>query len=282
MKILSRILLVLAVLMLCFGLLVCVAFQTENAQQTAGVYILSGLLLLWLSRRLSRRARSKNQNQPYGIKPSKEKPHPPVLPTPERYELKYSYQDVDVAGSAHYSQKGVYLGQPVQLVPEPQNPHDPSAVAVQIGGKTRGYLPANKLLQMYHDFERRDGSVRAFVSKTGKSSLQLLLGYYDRRPTEYENLVAAGAKFKKVSLTGSGSAEIQEKLLFLEPGEELYARYDSEKDRYCASDYNGPLGYFPASVSSLLEDDPRIFVSEVKQSPTTDKYSVSAAILLEE
>lgn len=46
MKILSRILLVLAVLMLCFGLLVCVAFQTENAQQTAGVYILSGLLLL--------------------------------------------------------------------------------------------------------------------------------------------------------------------------------------------------------------------------------------------
>ena len=81
---------------------------------------------------------------------------------------------------------------------------------------------------------------------------------------------------------GHISAEIQEKLLFLEPGEELYARYDSEKDRYCASDYNGPLGYFPASVSSLLEDDPRIFVSEVKQSPTTDKYSVSAAILLEE
>ena len=39
MKILSRILLVLAVLMLCFGLLVCVAIQTENAQQTAGVYI---------------------------------------------------------------------------------------------------------------------------------------------------------------------------------------------------------------------------------------------------
>ena len=37
-----------------------------------------------------------------------------------------------------------YINKPVKLIPEPQNPHDPNAVMVQIAGEKVGYISAEE------------------------------------------------------------------------------------------------------------------------------------------
>lgn len=47
-----------------------------------------------------------------------------------------------------------YEGMPVQLTPEPENPHDPDAVRVTTAAGDIGYLPADSRLKAEFDPER--------------------------------------------------------------------------------------------------------------------------------
>lgn len=105
-------------------------------------------------------------------------PAAPALPAVSGYELKYKYSEVNISGSAHYECGGLSIGKMLDFVPEPDNEHDPKAVAIFYNGIKRGYLPANQLQAMYHDFRARGGDAIGIITRLGSGSLQMLLGFY--------------------------------------------------------------------------------------------------------
>lgn len=54
-------------------------------------------------------------------------------------------QSSPLAGSQYYLlnelQRNIQVGDPLELVREPENPHDPNAIAVRWRGQALGYLP---------------------------------------------------------------------------------------------------------------------------------------------
>lgn len=66
----------------------------------------------------------------------------------QRYEPSRHFMDFHIAGFAYYDGLDVIselkLGTPVQLVGEPDNPHDPEAVAIYYQNKKLGYIPTGK------------------------------------------------------------------------------------------------------------------------------------------
>lgn len=66
----------------------------------------------------------------------------------QRYEPSRYFMDFHIAGFAYYDGLDVIaqlkLGQSVTLVGEPDNPHDPDAVAIYYQDKKLGYIPAAK------------------------------------------------------------------------------------------------------------------------------------------
>lgn len=54
-------------------------------------------------------------------------------------------QSSPLAGSQYYRlnelQRNIQVGDPLELVREPENPHDPNAIAVRWRGQALGYLP---------------------------------------------------------------------------------------------------------------------------------------------
>ncbi|MDR2465364.1 MAG: HIRAN domain-containing protein [Streptococcaceae bacterium] len=65
-----------------------------------------------------------------------------------KWEPSRHFLDFHIAGFTYYDGLDVIeeliLGQEVQLVVEPDNPHDPEAVAIYFGEKKIGYVPAAK------------------------------------------------------------------------------------------------------------------------------------------
>ncbi|MDR1605791.1 MAG: HIRAN domain-containing protein [Streptococcaceae bacterium] len=65
-----------------------------------------------------------------------------------KWEPSRHYLDFHIAGFTYYEGLDVIdqliLGQQVQLVAEPDNPHDPEAVAIYFQDKKLGYVPAVK------------------------------------------------------------------------------------------------------------------------------------------
>lgn len=66
----------------------------------------------------------------------------------QRYEPSRYFMDFHIAGFAYYDGIDVIqelqVGTPVQLVGEPDNPHDPQAVAIYFKNRKLGYIPAGK------------------------------------------------------------------------------------------------------------------------------------------
>lgn len=66
----------------------------------------------------------------------------------QRYEPSRHFMDFHVAGFAYYDGLEVIgklkLGKVVDLVVEPDNPHDPEAVAIYYRGTKLGYVPQGK------------------------------------------------------------------------------------------------------------------------------------------
>lgn len=66
----------------------------------------------------------------------------------QRYEPSRHFMDFHIAGFAYYDGLDVIeelkLGQRVNLVVEPDNPHDPEAVAIYYGQSKLGYIPQGK------------------------------------------------------------------------------------------------------------------------------------------
>lgn len=100
---------------------------------------------------------------------------PPVI---SGYELRYSYDNVEVAGSEFYDSDFVRIGNVVELVPEPYNEHDPRAVVVKVRGQKIGYIHRNRLQDMYHDFCEQGGLVYARIVALRRDKILMGMGYY--------------------------------------------------------------------------------------------------------
>ena len=69
------------------------------------------------------------------------------------YEPSRSFIDFHIAGFGHHDGLNVFdelrIGTKVELRHEPDNPHDPLAVAVYYGDTKLGYVPAGKNSELY-------------------------------------------------------------------------------------------------------------------------------------
>lgn len=103
---------------------------------------------------------------------------PFVPPDINGYALRYSYDNVEVAGSEFYNSDFVRIGHVVELVPEPYNEHDHRAVAVNVFGQKIGYIHQNRLQDMYHDFCEQGGLVYAQIMALRRDKILMGMGYY--------------------------------------------------------------------------------------------------------
>lgn len=207
-------------------------------------------------------------------------PAVPVLPAVSGYELKYKYSEVNIAGSAHYECDGLSIGKMIDFVPEPDNEHDPKAVAIFYDGIKRGYLPANQLQAMYHDFRARGGDAIGIITRLGSGSLQMLLGFYvkTKKPaTEGKTLLQDNKKAKVFRLSGRVSDDMLSSLSIYEKGDGVEYEFDYTKGKYLAT-IGGDIGYFPKSAEPLLEAGAKAFIDRIDYDSEKDKYTVYVAL----
>ena len=181
------------------------------------------------------------------------------------YSLQYHYNDVKIAGYGHYDTSSARVGALLTLAPEPDNAHDAKAVAVLLDGKKLGYLPANRLQDMYYDYLERGGTVVAKVFACVKDSVDMLLGYYTNDLSDYKYLLKSGAPSKTFKLTANANSDMQENISLCSVGDPVTYAYDYEKEKYAASASYAAIGFFPVAANALLEenDDLRAYISEI-------------------
>jgi hypothetical protein len=193
-------------------------------------------------------------------------------------KLMYNYGDVKVVGAQHYNHSGVSIGDNVDLIHEPDNPHDEKAVALWVRGTQIGYFQKNQFQRMVHDFRKRGGEVLCRVRSVDKDKIILLLGYYQEADYKYKRELEKGEAFKVVKLIANFNDDMQENIFCCTVGEEVELEFDYDKDKYLAMVGNLSIGYFPKNAD-YLEDIPNVYISEISESEDGG-YAVSVAIFI--
>lgn len=165
------------------------------------------------------------------------------------YELAYKYDGVTVAYSSNYSVAEV--GKIVSLVPEPNNEHDPNAVAVMLNNVKLGYLPKNRLQKMYHDFMNSGKVVLAKIEYNNNINTILLTMYYYKPSTnDLDSLINKNIPHKSFKLTGN--SKFQENISLCSVGDEVTFFYDSNANKMLAS-AGCDIGYISNSQEEYLD-----------------------------
>lgn len=163
---------------------------------------------------------------------------------------KYTYDNVDIyRPDSSFSE--IFPYDIVNIVPEPDNPHDNHAIAVKFNDVTIGYLYRNKLQDMVWDFMGRGDCVYAQVQTVAGPNVSIKLFFCVKRDTlpQKEPFV--------VRLTANSSAEMQDDI------ENLCSTYDSvdfdydyDKEKYLVylSDCGANIGYVPKSQSVMMQE----------------------------
>lgn len=99
----------------------------------------------------------------------------PPPPTALTGEVKYSYDDVRVAGSNYCDTSFVRVGAKIELMAEPKNVHDDQAVVILCAKKKIGYLPKNRLQTMFHTFRKKGGRVEGAVVRKDKYNGDIII-----------------------------------------------------------------------------------------------------------
>lgn len=175
----------------------------------------------------------------------------------KHYKLAYNYPDVEIAGANHYDLTGIEVNMRVTLKPEPENHHDDKAVAVYVGNRKIGFLPKNKLQDMYHDYRLKGGITTAVISAISTDKTTIELNYYKKKDMVAE--LEKNHETKTFKLTGNGKEEMQEAISFSSVGDEVTYTYDFEKDKYLASAVDD-IGYFPKSAEKHLENGAEAYI----------------------
>ena len=169
---------------------------------------------------------------------------------PQTYEnsiLKYNYKDVFVVGTSHLPDTSIIndslYGKYVYFEWEKDNPYDNNAIMVLYDGLKLGYLQKdNHIRDMTYDFLKQGNHVLGRINFIDVATLYLHIhiGFYKESKNN-----------KVMKLTGSGSAAIQETLLFRSEGEEVYITYDIDKEKYIVSAMDD-LGYLSSKDAAFF------------------------------
>ena len=123
----------------------------------------------WMNK-LSKAILSKAENVPA--------PRPPAATSPKARRAPKTYQ-VSIVGESHYRAaiRRCGIGDDVTLVPEPDNPHDPRAIAVlSERGEKIGYLPRESWLhRALLDEGKACDAIIGFMEKVGGGNIGVCL-----------------------------------------------------------------------------------------------------------
>jgi hypothetical protein len=170
------------------------------------------------------------------------------LPNIPDFEMTYNYHGLNIAGSQHYDVSYVKHGKSVEFKAEPENEHDPNAIAVMFNRQKIGYVPKNRLQKMMHDFIARNDLVQAQISYIGSDGLKMSMDFYE----SIMNMRKKSAMYKTFKVTGNRNEEMQSNISLYSVGEEVTADYDYDKEKYQAV-CGLEIGYFPKVAEVLLE-----------------------------
>ena len=246
-----------------------------------------------------------------------------VNPSPtsntDGYELKYSYDDVLIAGTKYYNiPKDINIGTSLDLIPEPENKYDSNAIAVFANGEKIGHVPKNRLQDMIHDFIKRGDILTARISSINEDSIKMAVDFYgkpmgfsvnvnvdfdgekivysvksdrnnnikDNDDTEEEHNIKTNiAKRKSFRLTGNTNEEMQDNIALCDEDESVTIEYDYDKEKYIAS-ASGEIGYFPKNANDFLEPlvsdlSYNAFIEKIDENEDNGKYSVHVVVEVE-
>lgn len=192
------------------------------------------------------------------------------------YQRKCSYDDVLVAYNTEFA-ASVPLGEYVEIRPEPDNQYDDKALALYYMRNKIGYLPANRLQEMYYAFINRNGSVKARAASFSGDRLLVAIAYFDKiKPFEVDKSV----NHKVFTLSGSGSEEKQGNLSVCENGNEVTLSWNAESGKLDVNLDNLDIGYLPKAAEEYVStlSDFKAFIQEVYEDEN-DKYKAKIVIM---
>ena len=102
------------------------------------------------------------------------------------------YQEALLALSGRQGDEEVRVEKVAVFVPEPDNPHDPDAIAVQIDGQLVGYLSRDENRRWLDVVQGREIGAEAMIAGRGGTTG---LGVFLRLPTPTEARAQIGIRF---------------------------------------------------------------------------------------
>lgn len=161
---------------------------------------------------------------------------------------KYTYDNVAIY-RPDSSFREIFPYDIVNLVPEPDNPHDNRAIAVKFHDITLGYLYRNKLQDMVWDFISRGDLVCAQVQTVNGPNISIKLFFCVKRDTlpQKDPFV--------VRLTANTGSEMQDNIENLcSTYDHVDFDYDYDKEKYLVSlSCGADIGYVPKSQSAMMQ-----------------------------
>ncbi len=181
--------------------------------------------------------------------------------TGEKWFAKYTY-DVNIF-RPDKSFNEIFKYDIVDIVPEPENPHDSSAVSVRFHDKVIGYLYKGTIQDMVHDFLNRDEKVKAQVQKIDGDSIEIKI-FFCKLKNASENIITTTFVTKNVTLekqksfvvtlTSNKNEEMQDNISFCDIGDEVDIEYNFDKEQYLASQNFADIGYIPKSKTETIDE----------------------------
>jgi HIRAN domain len=104
------------------------------------------------------------------------------------------YQDALLELSGRQADEDIRVEKVARFVAEPDNPHDPSAIAVKIDGRLVGYLSRDENKRWLDVVTGRDVAAEAMIA--GRAGVDIL-GVFLRLPTPTEARAQIGIRFHR-------------------------------------------------------------------------------------
>ena len=193
------------------------------------------------------------------------------------FALCYSYPDVHFDCPQPCFAVAKAVPPHTQLYLEPYG--DGNTIGIKAGDTFMGYLPKNKLSEMFVNFTSSPDKTYLAMSCSWDYIPTMSLFFY-LSVEELERRWANKDSFTTCTLVGNGGSEIQENITLREPGEKVTFEYDIEKSRWAVSVHMSEIGYCPTSMNSYFDDygevEGRILSIDLKDN---GKYSVKVMMI---
>lgn len=200
--------------------------------------------------------------------------------------LSYSYDEgFFIPAELALPTQGIAVGTLLSARHEPNNAYDSLAIALYCDGRQIGYFYKGKMRDMVHDYmDRADKRVLIAMKKWDSSKPLIGLFFYKEQidevfDGEYGQLLES-KRFRRFTLTGNKSEEMQEAIMSCTIGQSVDIAYDDDKEKYDVAADSFIIGYMPSSARELLDAncDRAAFIDSIE---TNDSLKYVVQIIVE-